>query len=147
MSFLLILCAMVLTALVAFPVDLNAFNFIFWPYFVVFVLPALYLHIRYSSVNAGNVIEIERSGIVFKMKNGLSTSFTVKDIERIELHQAATVHTLKYTMIESYHYAKVVPKNGQPIIVTCLMAPNVEKAVSVLDGVTMLKKNRFFCYV
>ena len=48
---------------------------------------------------------------------------------------------------EQYHYAKIYTKNGNEILITCLMARKVKDVAESLRGVTIEKKKRIFASI
>jgi hypothetical protein len=147
LSFLLFVAPMLAAIVLVSGVDVGFVYSILLPYFIIFMLPGLYLHVRYLQINSGSSLLVEGSRLVSKNGTGQIITLNADDIDRIELRQAATAHTSKFSLTEAYHYARIIPKNGQPIIFTCLMAQNVEKALSDIQGVEVVKKHTFFCYV
>lgn len=119
--------------------------FIFSIMVVVDAIPALYLHIQYFLINIGFTYEVSDRGITEYHKN--SERFYERDnIEEVSInmpsstYQGSNIHILS---IESYHYARIVMKDGEEIIFTCLLTPKVEEAIKILEVPYTRKKNNF----
>ena len=109
--------------------------FIFSIFFVLDAAPALYLHIEYYLCNRGEEYGL-KPGELIQYKDGEERRFTKEDIERIKVYMAASVYkgsNFHILSIESYHYARIYLKNGEEIIITCLLAPKVEEAIKELN--------------
>lgn len=58
------------------------------------------------------------------------------------LYKGSNFHILG---IEAYHYARIYLKSEEQLIITCLLAPKVEKAIRGLRGVKIERKKQIFC--
>jgi hypothetical protein len=119
---------------------------IFLIIWLVYTIPALYLHLEYYFKNRGQQLKILDSEIVFQDRNGDEKSYKPQDLQKIVLYKSASLDKggLQLSAIESYHYARIIPKQGKEIILTCLMAPDVEKAVKQIRWVSYERKKRLF---
>lgn len=117
--------------------------FIFW---VVYTIPALYLHLEYYFKNRGQQLEILDGEFIFKHRNRQEKRYKFDELQKIILYKSASLDKggLQLSAIESYHYAKIIPKQGEEIILTCLMAPNVEEAIKQIKWVPFERKKRLF---
>lgn len=143
LSFFIMLILMFI-GLLYFDFDKNAI-FIFSIMVVVDAIPALYLHIQYFLINVGFTYEVSNRGITEYHKN--SERFYERDnIEEITInmppstYQGSNIHIFS---IESYHYARIVMKDREEIIFTCLLTPKIEEAIKILEFPYTRKKSNF----
>lgn len=119
---------------------------IFAIFFVIDLIPTLYLHIEYYLKNKDEEYEVQFDELI-RYKNGESESYKVSDIEIIKVYLSPALYrgsNLHFLGIEAYHYARVYLKSGEELIITCLLTPNVEKALRGLRGVKIERKRQFF---
>jgi len=119
---------------------------IFLIIWLIYTVPALYLHLEYYLKNRGQELKILDSEIVFQDRNGKEKRYKPQDLEKVVLYKSASLDRggLQLSAIESYHYARIIPKQGEEIILTCLMAPNVEEALKQIRWVPYERKKRLF---
>lgn len=60
------------------------------------------------------------------------------------LYKNSNFHLLA---IEGYHYAMVKLKTGEELILTCLLAPRIDKSLKQMKGVLFEKEKRLFCNI
>ncbi len=136
---------MVLIILVVLQFDKYAL-LAFGIWYGVDVVITLYLHIEYYVKNRGEAYEVHFDELV-RFKNGESTTYAVSDIEKIKVYLSPALYrgsNLHFLGIEAYHYARVYLKSGEELIITCLLTPKVEKALSTLRGVKIVRKKRLY---
>ncbi len=113
------------------------------------LLPALYLHLIYLSKNKGEEYEVRDTELLRRI-DGKETVYKSEDIEKIivylspALFKNSNFHLLA---IEGYHYAVVKLKTGEELILTCLLAPRVDKSLKQMQGVLFEKQKRLFCLI
>lgn len=120
--------------------------------FIVSLLPVLYLHIEYYYFNKNTSIEIEPSQnkVVYCDKLGEIKTFYFNEVNKISIYMAPSLHrksSLQIFPFENYHFAKIFLKNGEVIIITSLMAPMVENALSNIEGVPVERKISIFASI
>lgn len=117
---------------------------IFWLFYTV---PAVAVHLIYYLSNKNQQVEISNNEVIFQDQNGKEKKYRTEDLEKIVVYKSASIEkgSIQFTPIESYHYARVIPKTGNEIIITSLMIPDVEEALKKLQNITMEKKRRLFC--
>ena len=114
--------------------------------FLIDLLSTLYLHWQYYRVNKGEEYAIERDKIV-RWKQGKQEEFLAKDIMLVNitlspaLYKKSNVH---FMGIEAYYYACVYLKNGEKLILTCLLHPKLDDILHQLKGVAIKRKKRVF---
>lgn len=118
------------------------FSFFWLAYFI----PAIYLHSEYYLKNYGERLEILENEIIFHDRDGKVRKYGNQDLKKIILYKSASLDKggIPLTPIESYHYARIIPKQGDEIILTCLMASNVEEAIKQIKWVPYERKKRLF---
>lgn len=113
---------------------------------LLFTIPSLYLHIEYSIRNSGEEIEINPNEIIVR-KNGQEKRYSISDLAKIIVYKSASLDKwgMPLTAMEYYRYARLMVKNGEEIIITCLMSRKVDEEVRKLSGVPYARKKGFFC--
>lgn len=100
--------------------------------FVIVALPGIIIHLNYYMVNRGDIFEfcLKKNEAVIK-QNGISTHFTLNDIEfikrSISFNQAANRSTI--APWEGYNHSYVELKNGKKFTITSLLVPNLNLPV------------------
>jgi hypothetical protein len=145
MVFNIIGTVLMIVALYFFRFDQNMMK-IFLIIWLIYTVPALYLHLEYYFKNRGQELKILDSEIVFQDRNGKEKTYKPQDLEKAILYKSASLDRggLQLSAIESYHYARIIPKEGEEIIITCLMTPNVEEALKQIRWVPYERKKRLF---
>lgn len=113
---------------------------------MVYTLPVMFLHAEYFFKNGGQQLEILGDGIVLHYKDGTMKKYNNEDLQKIVVYKSASLDKkgIPFLPIEFYHYARLIPKQGEEIIITCLMAPNVEEVVKQIKRVPYERKKRLF---
>ena len=106
----------------------------------------MYLHIEYYLKNRGQHLEILEDEVILYDRNGQVRRYQNKELQKVILYKSASLDKggIPLTPIESYHYAHIVPKQGEEIIITCLMATDVEEAIKQIKWVPYERKKRLF---
>lgn len=141
--FIAIILTLALLAWLNFDQDISL---IFGIFYAIDALPSLYLHIEYYLKNRGEEYEIKHSEII-RYKHGEKQIFHKSELEKITVYMAPSVYqrsSLHFLAIESYHYARIITKGGEELIITCLLVPKVEEAVKQITGVVYERKKRLF---
>lgn len=117
-------------------------------FYSIFALPALYLHLEYLIKNRGQTIQVESAKLILTEGN-ISTDYRFEDMEKVILYKSASLDKggIPLSPIESYHYARIVTKSKEELIITCLLAPKVDEVVDLLKGVKNERKKRPFCTI
>lgn len=120
--------------------------FIFFCYWLLYTIPALYLHMEYYFTNKGYEIGINSIELILK-KEGLVKTYNINDLSKIIVYKSASLDKggIQFTAIESYHYARIITKSGEEIVITCLLIPNLDEFLSQLNAIIYQRKKRFFC--
>jgi hypothetical protein len=110
-------------------------------YYLVLMIPTLYLHFEYYRRNKNQRLLIDTSLKSLTINEQDSIPFS--EIECIYYVMPPVWHrnsNLRMVPFEDYHYAKIKLKNGQEFIFTCLMHFNVQEALGQIVGVPVVKK-------
>jgi len=111
------------------------------------VIPGLYLHLKYFIQNKGEEYEI-RDNILLRRKNGRVSYYRSDEISKIEIFMTPSVYKgsdFHLLTIESYYYAQILLKNSTDrILITCVIAPNLEEFLRKLQGVNYERNKVFF---
>jgi hypothetical protein len=111
-------------------------------YYLVLLLPTLYIHIEYYLRNRNDVLIINPAAETITINNRDPICFV--EIETIVYVMPPVWHRkrgIRLLPFEDYHYAKIKMKNGDFFIFTCLMAYRVEDALKSIKGVP-IEKNK-----
>lgn len=111
---------------------------------IVWTIPVAYLHLEYYFHNRCMVIDINEDSIVL-VHRGKSRRYLKSELRRIVVYKSGSLDKgIPYLPMEQYHFAKVIAENGDIIVVTCLMLPNVEKILRKVRGVPIEIKKTLF---
>ena len=111
-------------------------------------IPALYLHLEYTIKNWNQTVVITSYGIE-TIKDGVNKKYSKDELQKIIVVKAASLDKggIRLTPIESYYYSRIMIKNGEEIIITCLISPDIEDAIIQLNGVPFERKKKLFCSI
>lgn len=145
MVFHVIGTSLMIIALYIFRFDLGMMK-IFFIAWVVYTVPALYLHLEYYFKNRGQQLKILEEEFMFRSRSGEEKRYKSDELQKIILYKSASLDKggLQLSAIESYHYAKIIPKQGEEIIITCLLVADVEKAIKQIKCGQYERKKRLF---
>jgi len=102
--------------------------------------PGLYMHYVYYRYNRGQTIELNDESLVI-IENQNSTSYKCRDFTKLVLHKTINLDTgTPKWAVDYYQYIKMYPNTGEPIIITCLMTPNMKKLLKALDKIPFEKE-------
>lgn len=84
--------------------------------------------------------------VVFYKNNVEIRRFAHNAIRKIILYRSASLDKggIPISPLESYHYAEIISKNNEVLIITCLMSTDIKNALKNIRGVPMVKKRRLF---
>jgi hypothetical protein len=112
-------------------------------------ITSLYLHFEYLAKNKGEEYEVRDTELI-RRKGGKEVVYKNNEIEKVifylspALYKNSNFHLLA---IEGYHYAVVKLKTGEELILTCLLAPRIDKSLKQMRGVLFEKRKRLFCMI
>jgi len=112
-------------------------------------ITSLYLHFAYLSKNKGEEYEVRDTELI-RRKGGKETTYKNNEIEKIIVHLSPALYknsNFHLLAIEGYHYAVVKLKTGEELILTCLLAPRIDKSLKQMHGVLFEKQKRLFCMI
>lgn len=145
MKFHIIGTVLMLIALYFLNWDIDAV-IIFAFFWLAYFIPAIFLHLEYYLRNRVEQLEIFENEIILHDRVGQVKRYTRGDLEKVILYKSASLDKggIPLTPMESYHYARIIPKQGEEIILTCLMAPDVEEAIKQIKWIPCERKKRGF---
>lgn len=113
---------------------------------IIYTIPVLYLHTEYWIKNWSEKYEIKEGRIIKYNKRGKKI-YNKEDIVKIILYKSASIDKggIPILAMESYHYARIIMKTGEELIITCLLTPKVDKAIQNFGRVAIQRKKRGFC--
>jgi hypothetical protein len=112
-------------------------------------ITSLYLHFEYLAVNKGEEYYIRDTELI-KRKGGEEIVYKNNEIEKIIFYLSPALYknsNFHFLAIEDYHYAVVKLKTGKELILTCLLAPRIDKSLKQIQGVLFEKRKRLFCKI
>jgi hypothetical protein len=114
-------------------------------FYAVFVIPSFVIHLIYYFKNRNQEIEVYSDKLVFREK-GKEMVYKVDELEKIILFKSASLKKrgFQFNAIELYHYAHILTKTGEKIIITCLITPDVEEVIRQLKGVPVEVRRNIF---
>src|SRR5690606_18642302 len=122
------------------------FLFIFTILFLIQAIPAMYLYLEYWFQNKNEKYEIYADKLI-KYKKNKKEQFDIEDIEQVIIFTSPSLYQnwyIHFFAIEQYHFARIYLKNGKKLIITCLLASRVDKALLNLKGIKIEKKKWLF---
>jgi hypothetical protein len=124
------------------------FSIAFGTIWIFLSIPTFYLHIEYYETNKKGIITITEDDITF-LRHGRSICYPFHEIGRVILYKSASLDKggMPILPLELYHYAKIIMKDGEEFIITCLMIPKLEDVISKLKFVGYERKKSFFASV
>ncbi len=117
--------------------------------FLVDAIPALILHFEYWLKNKGEEYKVQGAKLI-RRAGRKETHVRNDEIEKViiylppSLFKNSNFHLLA---IESYHYAVVRLKTGEELVLTCLLAPRIDRELKKMKGVLFERKKRLFCMI
>ena len=112
-------------------------------------ITALYLHFEYLAKNKGEKYEVRDTELI-RRKNGKVIVYGNDEIEKIIIYLSPALYknsNFHLLAIEGYNYAVVKLKTGEELILTCLLAPRIDKSLKQMRGVLFEKRKRLFCVI
>lgn len=140
-----ILPAMFLVTLYWFEFD-SSMSIIFGIVFLIDFLPALYLHLEYWGKNRSEEYVVTRNALL-RYVNGQKEVHNIEDIERSIIYKSASIDKgswISLFSVENYHYARLILRSGDELIITCLLMPKMDQVLGQLKGVQFERKKRGF---
>lgn len=116
----------------------------FVPFLLVIVIiidwaPIIYFTYSYYKINKGEEFRIYSNSIEVR-KNGNSDRYSVDEIKKIEIFMSGNNprFNVAFSAMEFFHYAKIVMKNGEELVITSLCAEQVDAVLEEhLSGVSL----------
>lgn len=112
-------------------------------------ITSLYLHLEYLSKNKGEEYEVRDTELI-RRKDGKETIYKNDEIEKVIVYLSPALYknsNFHFLAIEGYHYAVVKLKTGGELILTCLLAPRIDKSLKEMRGILFEKRKRLFCMI
>lgn len=122
---------------------------VFGTIWLIYTVPVVYLHLEYFSRNKDEEYEIRDNEIVYR-KLGEEILYKSQDIEKIIIYLSPSLYknsNFHLLAIESYHFAEVRLKTGKKLVLTCLLAPRIDKELKQIKGVLIEKRKKIFCMI
>lgn len=99
--------------------------------FLIFILPAIYIHFDYFYVNRNREYELRNDMIIVKsINNDTKEMFSKKNIEKVivylSLQKMRNVGYSRFTF-KDYFYIKIIMNDGKELLLTSLLDHNLNK--------------------
>ncbi len=109
---------------------------------VGYLAPLLILFFNYQKVNNKATLEIVDNKFIYRKNKG-SISFDISDIDKVILNLSFPLYhrDLRLFFWDEYYYAFIKLKNGEDLVVTCLLCDEIEK---LIPKNVIVRKRRFF---
>lgn len=123
------------------------FVFVFGIGYLINVIPGLYLHLEYLHANRNIEYNIDYNNIRVKNRDG-DTNYSKDEISKIIIYMCPSVFKnsgYRVWAIEDYYYARIMIKNGDELIISCLLTSKIEETLKVLEGVEIIRRKEIFC--
>jgi len=118
--------------------------------FVAGILPNIILLIEHLTYTV-KIEAVEFSTHDFKVlfKNGTIEQFDYDDIKVIQLYRSAGMDkgNYSYSSNERYYFANIIAKDGRKIILTSLLGPDLDDALSMMKDVPVDKTKTAYAFV
>jgi|GEM_PF-6994318 hypothetical protein len=113
--------------------------------YLIFAIPNCFLHFQYYYYNHRTVLDIlpEQAKLIWTNKASKSETIEFSEINKIIVFMAPSKYRgnkVRLVPFEDYYYAKIYTSSGNEIVITSLMAPNVEDTMRTITGVPIERK-------
>ena len=116
-------------------------------FLLFYTIPVVIIHWNYYHQSKGKFFVLETSRIILN-ENNVETFYCLTEIATIEFFMTANEMKqsgLRHFPFEGYHFAKIVLKNGQELLITSLFSNNLGFLITKnLEGIPYLINKRFF---
>ena len=117
----------------------------FW---ILFTLPVIYLHFEYLAANRAMTIEIDFNNqkIAVSKNDALQRRVSFQEIEKTIIYKSGSLDKGGFPILtlEYYYFAKIVCKDGFSIVITCLMASDLDNVIRQMTWVPYERKKILF---
>ncbi len=115
-------------------------------FYFITTSPALYLHWRYFKVNANQTIEINNTELRIR-NNNHEISHLTSDFVKVIINKSASLDKggIPLSALEYYYFIKIINREKEEIIITCLMHQNIEAILPFLNGIPIERNKNIFC--
>jgi hypothetical protein len=111
----------------------------------VYIIPLIYIHFNYYIENKNSILKLTENGISISRKNDLVV-FEFNEIKKVEFNFSYTLYDKRFRWFfwDEYFYAEVHLKNGENLIITCLLFDQLE---TIIPLKLIKRKKRIFPYI
>jgi hypothetical protein len=116
-------------------------------FILLFLIPTLILHIQYWLQNRGMVINISSTEIVVETDKSRK-EYKFDEVKEIIFCKQGNLDppVMYFTPMDLYYYAKFIFKNGESLIISSLIAPNIENELKKITNVRISREKRL-CFL
>ena len=110
------------------------------------VLPTIYLLVEYFIATRNQTIKIENNVITVIYKNGDSDIYHIENLKCIKLYKSAGMEKgrVPYQTAEMYYHAEIITNDDKKIIITSVINPSIEEALSMIKGINIEVKRTIY---
>lgn len=115
--------------------------------YLINILAGVYLHVEYYKANRHIEYVIYNDRITV-LNKGKRTTYLVEELQKIIVYMPPAVYkksSLTAWAIEEFYYARIITKNGEELILTCLLTSKLENALMQLKEVEYIRRKEIFC--
>ncbi|MDN3582067.1 hypothetical protein [Mucilaginibacter flavus] len=119
------------------------------PGFIIIIcipsIPTIYLLIEYYIATKNQIFEIVDNTFSIKKRGSLYT-YNFSDIKTIKLFKSAGMEkgNFPYQTAEMYYHAEILTSDGKKTILTSIIDPDIETALSMFSGVNYEVKRTIY---
>lgn len=111
-------------------------------------VPALILHIQYLIKNRRTLLFIDEANrtITYENPKKKAENIQFSDINCLEYYVSNVRNTGIYSFCR-YRYCKIILKNGEEFVITCLMVNDIKNTLELLLHLKSEEKLKIMCFI
>jgi hypothetical protein len=132
LSILLIILFISSSIILYLGLNIKSVAFIFISFFIILVLPTVYIHLNYFNEGKGYTYEINENEISVS-KDGHHLIFNKENFKIIEYYMSGTKlsgQAIRNFPFEGYFYAKIIMNDGNEVVLSCLFSMEIDKILT-----------------
>lgn len=118
-----------------FNLEILSLKFIIYiglPFFIIFALPVIIIHINYYLASAHIVYEINGENFLVIEKNKI-TKYNIRDVNKVIFYMTPNKlndSAVRSFPFENYYYIRLQLINSENLIITCLHSKKIDKIIN-----------------
>ena len=112
---------------------------------MVYLIPLLILYFNYYISNKESSFIVGPKSLSYSEKNEI-IEFGINEIEKVVLNLSYPLYEKRYRLFfwDEYFYSEIFLKNGEKIIITCLLFDKIE---TIIPSNLIIRKKRIFPFI